>query len=427
MLARTKPHGEGRIVGLIDIGTGKICCMIAAISPDGAGAAEPRLLGFGHQRSKGVKAGIVVNLEETVRAVQAAIGSAERMAGLALDEVYLAVTAGRLRSSFFTASVEVDGGVVEDEHIDRLMAGGEAYVARTGRSILQHDCAGFRLDGSGDVRDPRGLAAARLVADLHAVTVDEATLRNLVLAIERCHLTVAGLLAAPVASALAVATPDERELGVVVVDIGAGTTSFSAWSRGHLRHVDVGLVGGQHVTFDIATALGAPIDESERIKTRMGSLFEAASDTREQISFPLAGQDGAAGPGEGVATRADVRRIMTPRLSRLLRDLSERIGGSPQATAAAHRIVLTGGGSLVPGLADLAANILDRPVRVGRPICPGLPATACQPQFAAIVGLLIALSSAPSGAGAHLRAYRERNVLTGGYIGRLKDWVLGSF
>ncbi|HRD77538.1 MAG TPA: cell division protein FtsA [Hyphomicrobiaceae bacterium] len=429
MLARARPSGEGRIVGLLDIGAGKVCCMIASLSPpaEGANSATVRLLGFGHQRSRGVKAGVVVDLEETVRAVQAAVGAAERMAGLSIDDVYLVVMAGRLKSSLFSAAVQVDRGVVEDEHVARVLAGGEAYLARAGRAIIQHDCVGFRLDGSTNVRDPRGLAGAKLVADLHAVTADEAPLRNLVLAAERCHLTVVGMLSAPAASGLATSTADERELGVVVVDMGAGTTSLAAWSHGRLRHIDVALVGGQHATFDLANALGAPLDEAERIKTRLGTLIAAQSDEREQVSFPLAGNDGLVGPGEGMATRADVRRIIAPRFTRILRDLGQRIAQHPEARAAASRIVLTGGASHLPGLPECAADILDKPVRIGRPMCAGLPATACQPQFAALIGLLVALAATPCDGDPMLRAYRDRNVLTGGYIGRLKEWVIGNF
>ncbi|MEI9900119.1 MAG: cell division protein FtsA [Hyphomicrobium sp.] len=225
MLSRDRTDARSsEVVGLLDIGTSKVACIIAALDPPER-AGEPRrvrVLGFGHLRSRGLKAGVITDLAEAEATVRAAIAQAERMAHLTLEEVFVSVSCGRLHSANFAASVDVPGGVIRADDIDRLTAGAHAYAEREGRMLIHLNRVGFRVDGEPGGHDPRGMAASRLSADLHTVAADEAPVRNLMVVVERCYLSVRALIATPYASALAATTAEERALGVVCIDIGGG-------------------------------------------------------------------------------------------------------------------------------------------------------------------------------------------------------------
>ena len=237
--------------------------------------------------------------------MRAAIAQAERMAHLTLEEVFVSVSCGRLQSSNFSASVDITGGVVRADDIDRLMAGGHAFAEREGRTLIHLNRIGFRVDGAAGSHDPRGMAASRLSADLHTVAADEAPVRNLMLVVERCYLNVRALIATPYASALAATSEEERRLGVTCIDIGGGTATVAAFADGHFIHAATIPVGGHHITLDIAQALQTPLAEAERIKTLYGTMVVAQSDEYETFSYALAGEeDGHARTGdEGAACR----------------------------------------------------------------------------------------------------------------------------
>jgi cell division protein FtsA len=278
-----------------------------------------------------------------------------------------------------------------------------------------------RIDGAGGVSDPRGMSGSRLTVDLHAVTADDMPVRNLMHAVECGHLAVTGLAPAPLAAALAVTTADERRLGVVAVDLGAGTSSFAAFAEGHLVAVGCLPVGGNHVTFDVASALQAPLKEAERIKTLYGTLLSAHSDEHDQLSYQLAGTSDAE---QQQATRAQIRDIIAPRMDAILGLLADRIEAVAVPQALLGRIVLTGGASQLPGLAERAATRLGRPVRLGRPLPhAGLPQSICGPAFAAVVGLAAAALDRETG----VRAEAGRDGQAGGYFGRVGQWIRESF
>ncbi|MEQ1712598.1 MAG: cell division protein FtsA, partial [Hyphomicrobium sp.] len=373
----TRPWGAGQSgpIGVLDIGTSKIVCLIASVDPRGPEHGDiPRatVLGVGHQRSRGVKAGVITDLDDAEEAVRTAVGQAERMAGVTLDAVYVAVSCGRLKSRIFSANADVEAGVVADGDISRAMAGGRAYAERDGRTLVHLNRLGFRLDRTAPVRDPRGMAARQLSADLHAVTADDAPVRNLVMAVERCHLGVAGLIAAPYASALAASTVDERRLGVTVIDLGGGTATMASFADGQLIHADAVPVGGNHLTYDIARALQAPLAEAERIKALYGTLVVASSDEHEAFSYPLAGEEEGA---TNRATRAQLRAVIQPRVAGTMALIAERLARADMASVATGRVVLTGGSSQLVGLGDFAAAALGRPVRAaGVSQIAGLPA-----------------------------------------------------
>ena len=424
MLSRDKTDAKNtEIVGLLDIGTSKVACLIAALEPgDRPGEArKARVLGIGHLRSRGLKAGVITDLAEAEGVVRAAIAQAERMAHLTLDEVFVSVSCGRLQSSNFAASVDIDGGVGRAEDIDRLMTGGHSWAERDGRTLIHLNRIGFRVDGAAGSRDPRGMAAGRLSADLHTVAADEAPVRNLMLVVERCYLSVRALIATPYASALAATSEEERRLGVTCIDIGAGTATVAAFADSHFIHAGSIAVGGHHLTLDIAQALQTPLAEAERIKTLYGTMIVAQSDEHEAFSYALAGEEEGA---RGQTTKANLAGIVRPRMANILALVRERLGQSGVAPYAGERVVLTGGASDLVGLGEFAANTLGRPVRVSRPqASAGLPQGVCSPSFSTVAGLLAVAAAG----GEEATAYRDREALGAGYFGRVGQWLKTGF
>lgn len=421
------------VVGVLDIGTSKIVCLIARVArtaPEPGARTDARsqpgtphatVLGVGHQRSRGVKAGVITDLDEAEAAVRAAVGQAERMAGVTLDAVYVAVSCGRLRSRLFSANADVESGVVGQSDVARAMAGGRAFAERDGRTLVHLNRLGFRLDRISPVRDPRGMAARELSADLHAVTADEAPVRNLLMVVERCHLAVAGLIAAPYASALAASTADERRLGVTVIDLGAGAATMASFIDGQMVHADAVPVGGNHLTYDIARALQTPLAEAERIKSLYGTLIIAGSDEHDAFSYPLAGEEDGA---TNRATRAQLRAVIQPRVAGTMALIAERLARADMASVAAGGIVLTGGASQLVGLGDAAAAVFGRAVRVaGVSQVAGLPAGVSRPAFAVAAGMLASAGSSTRRA----TAWRAESESGNGYLGRVGNWLREGF
>jgi cell division protein FtsA len=424
MLSRDRTEARNtEIVGLLDIGTSKVACVIAALdAPERPG--EPRrvrVLGLGHHRSRGLKAGVIIDLAEAETTVRAAIAQAERMAHQTLEEVFVSVSCGRLQSSNFAATVDVTGGVIRADDIDRLMTGGHAFAEREGRTLIHLNRIGYRVDGVAGAHDPRGLAASRLAADLHTVAADEAPVRNMMLVVERCYLNVRALIATPYASALAATTEEERHLGVTCIDIGGGTATVAAFADGHFIHAATVPVGGHHITLDIAQALQTPLAEAERIKTLYGTMVVAQSDEYEAFSFALAGEDEGA---RGQATKAQLAGIIRPRVASILGLVRERLDKAGILAFAGERVVLTGGASALVGFGEFAANTLGRPARVASPQSSmGLPQGVSSPAFSTVAGLL---AVAASGSG-EAPGVRSREALGGGYFERVGEWLKTGF
>ena len=409
-----------KILGILDIGTSKVAA--AVVMTNIADSSAPvRIIGLGLQRSKGVKAGVLTDLDEAEMAVRAAISQAERSAGVTLDGVSVAVSCGRLKSTHFSANADIHSGIVTDDDVSRMIGGGRAYAERDGRTLLHMNQLGYRLDGAEGVREPRGLAARQLIAHLHAVTADEAPLRNLLLLVERCHLNCDGLIATPYASALSTTTAEEREIGVTCLDLGAGTSTISLFTEGRFVGADVIPVGSQHISFDIAKALQTPLVEAERIKTLYGTLVSAQSDEHECFSYPLAGEE------DGTSyqtTKARLTDVIRPRVAQMLSLVRERLTQNGASAYAVDRLVLTGGASQLLGTAEFTANELGMPVRTTRPhVLPGLPESLGGPQFAALAGLAIAVSQP----GAVYGGFRDSSVLSQGYFGRVGSWLKAGF
>ena len=418
------------IVTALDIGTSKVCCLIGKTSsmPDWFGSNADSIqfdvLGFGHTRAEGLKAGMVTHLDSAEQCIRAAVDAAERMAGLIVEDVHLSVTAGRLKSESFSAGVGLPSGTVRDDDVLRLLVGGRQYAARDRRTVLHALPTDFRLDDNGGISEPRGMCGERLSVDLHTVTADEAATRNLMLCVERCHLGVASLVAAPYSSALSVVTPDEARLGVACIDFGAGTTTLSVMAEGHFLHADAIALGGHGITTDIARTLGAPMEHAERLKTLHGSAFATLSDEREIITFPCV--SGVAQGNINQINKAQLACIVRPRIEEILDLMRHRLAASGFPAEVAQRLVLTGGGSQLTGLVELASNMFGRPARLGRPrVMTGLPPAAAAPDFSAAIGLLLHWARGDEKLGTQTG---QRFLRTGtGYFARVGEWIMENF
>jgi cell division protein FtsA len=419
------------LVAVLDIGTSKIACLIGRLKP--RVSQEPlrrrshaiEILGIGHTRARGIKAGTVIDLAEAEEAVRHAVAAAERMAGVELDSVITSVSAGRLSSELFTATVHVTGPTVTNADIERVLAAGSHHSLREARVVLHSLPIAYALDNERGIRDPRGMLGKRLGVDMHVVTADVAALRNLMLAVENCHLTVEAMVATPYAAGLAVLADDEADLGAAVIDIGAGTTTISVFSGGHFIHTDAFAVGGNHVTMDLARGLTANVADVERLKTLHGSVLAGVSDERDVIPVPAIGADEREPPH--LVSRNNLIGIIKPRMEEILEMARDRLNASPFAADPRGRVVLTGGASQITGLAELATRILGRQVRVGRPLgVAGLPEAAKGAAFAASAGLLVYPQAAHL---EHFEPRRTRQVVTGtnGYFARVGRWLRESF
>lgn len=405
---------------MLEIGSSKVCCIIA--EPDDSAPGQVRAAGFGHVRSSGIKAGVVVDLDEAEQAVRAAVALAERAAGVRLETVHVGVACGRLSSRIFKGRVPLERGVVEDRDVEALYRGAREFAERDGRSLVYLNRLDYLLDGEPGIREPRGMAARQLAAELHAVTADEAPLRNLMLLLARCELGVESLVPTALASAISATSADERRIGVTAVDIGGGTTTLAMFVEGHFVGTDAVPVGGKHVTFDIARDLITPLAEAERIKTLYGTLVVAASDEHERIAYPGADETE---PIRHETTKAHLCGLVQRRYAALLELVRERIERSDAAAVAGEHVVITGGASQTLGLAEFAANVLGRPVRLARPAgIAGIPGAAANPSLSGAIGLI---AVAGFGEQRHFVRAPAAPVLGQSYLGRVERWLRESF
>ncbi|WP_208984951.1 cell division protein FtsA [Stappia sp. TSB10GB4] len=390
---RPLPSRRAVVVSVLDIGSTKVCCLIAKLSPRNDDCVLPgrthsiEVLGYGYQRSRGLKSGVVVDMDAAEQAIRLAVDAAERMAGLTVESLITNVTCGRLTSEIITASVGLASDSVCEADIQRVLSAGSAHTVADGRAVMHALPIAYTLDGNRGIRDPRGMIGRRLGVDMQVVTAEVAPVRNLELCINRGHLTVETMVATPYASGLSTLVEDEAELGVACVDMGGGTTTLSVFVEGQMVHTDAIAVGGHHVTMDIARALSTRLADAERIKTLQGSALPSQADERDLISIPPVDADSDL-PHQ--IPRSMLTRVIVPRVEEIMELVRDRLTASGFAGRVGKRIVLTGGASQLTGLSEVARRVLGRQVRLGRPLgVAGLPEAAKGPAFAAAVGLLI--------------------------------------
>lgn len=428
---RPVPPKKSAILSALDVGTSKVACLIAKLDPMESSdllrgrTHRMRILGIGHTRSRGIKGGVVVDLEEAERAIRLAVDAAERMAGVQVESTIVNMSGGRLSSRHFAGSVKLHNRTITDYEVHRVMDAAASQSATAGRSILHSLPTGYCLDEARHIRDPRGMVGDHLHVDMHVATCDALAQRNSMIAVERGHLRVEAMVATPYASGLSALVDDEAEMGAACIDLGGGTTSVGLFHRGRLVHTDAVAVGGNHITMDLARGLSMRLDDAERLKNLSVSCIETASDDRDLIAIRQVGEDARDYPNQ--IPRSQVIRIVKPRVEEILELVHERLKRAGVGLNAGHRVVLTGGGAQLSGLPDLARRILSKQLRVGRPVgVQGLPESAKSPAFATAVGLLVYPQVA---ALEHFEAPRRRSQATGtdGYFSRVGRWLRDSF
>ena len=372
---------ERYVVGL-DIGTSKICCLIAeAKEADGAD-----IIGIGTTPSKGLRKGVVVDLAATVQALKTAIEEAERMAGYAVERAHVGIAGGHIRSFNSRSVIAIAGRdrEVSRDDVARVVEAASTVSIPPDREVLHTLPQEFVVDGEEGVRDPRGMNASRLEALVHIVTASITSVQNVVNCVNKAGVMVADTVLEQLASADAVLSPDEKELGVAIVDIGGGTTDIAIFERGSIWHTAVLPTGGDHVTSDIAVGLRTPIHEAERIKKKYGCALSTLVPEDEMLEVPVVG-----GRKPRQLSRRTLCEIVQPRVEEtfaLIQDEITRYGFDKSLNAG---VVLVGGGSMLEGMPEIAEQIFDMPVRLAAPFgVGGLSDVVASPAYCTAVGLV---------------------------------------
>lgn len=384
---------KGSVIAALDIGSSKIACFIARVL-DEEGRFE--VLGIGHQASAGIKNGGVVDLQSAETAIRKTVHAAEHMAagamkGYPLREVIINVPGVHALSHNSSVDIDVRGHDVTDHDIRRALARAQkqALEAETAgeRELIHTIATGYALDGQEGVRQPRGMVGESLRVGVHLVTAETTALKNFETCIERSHLDIAALCLSPYAAGLSALVEDEMDLGCTVIDMGGGVTSFAVFSGGAFVYADAVPLGGIHVTSDIARGLTTGVADAERLKNLYGHALAASSDETEMIDVPQIGEERAIQPNH--VPRSLLVGIIQPRLEEIMEMVRARLKDSGADTVAGRRVVLTGGASQLAGLRDLAQMVLDKQVRLGKPIrINGLADAVSGPAFATTAGLL---------------------------------------
>jgi cell division protein FtsA len=429
---RMRPLSSKRtsVVTVLDIGSSKVVCMIGRLTPREESQLLPgrthriEIIGIGHQKSRGMKAGVIADLEAVEGAVRLAVDAAERMAGLTVESLIVNVSAGRLKSDIYSGSIELGGHEVNAADLKRVLAAANQRSMAQDRAIIHSLPTAYTLDGERGINDPTGMFGDLLGLDMHVLSADRAPLKNLELCVNRAHLTVEAMVATPYASGLAALVDDEAEMGCAAIDLGGGTTTISLFAEGKLIHVDAIALGGHHVTMDLARGLSTRVEDAERLKVVHGSALSSAGDDRDVVSIPPIGEDDSDLPTQ--VPRALVTRIVGARVEETLEMIRDRLQRSGHGASIGKRIVLTGGASQLTGLPDVARRILARNVRIGRPMgVAGLPAAAKGPAFSTAAGLMIYPQVA--GMENHGAGQGLFGTSGGGRMARMGRWLKESF
>lgn len=376
------------LIAALDIGSTKVCAAIARVESD----HNLRLLGLGQQISKGLKSGIIVDMEALEISILNAVHSAEEMASETIHHVIVSCSNGML-SEIGDVNVTLSGREVLEDDLKRLFILAQnnlkIHQARSLQplELIHAFPTGYTVDGNRNIRDPRGMFAHQLGVTLHIITLPLTTYKNLVQGVARCHLELSHVVSEPYASALSTLVEDEMDLGVVLVNMGGGTTTYSVFSDGQCVSLGIIPFGGEHITSDVAQGLSTPLSQAERLKTLYGGALLTASDEKETILVPQIGDEGST---QGMqVTKASLNQIICPRVEEIFEHLKAKLDALSLYKGATRRVVLTGGASQMFGLKELAAHVLGRSVRLGRPLhIRGLSESFSNPSFSTVLGLL---------------------------------------
>tara|TARA_R110002020_G_scaffold67179_7_gene176370 strand:- start:29126 stop:30460 length:1335 start_codon:yes stop_codon:yes gene_type:complete len=387
------------VVAILDVGSSKIAALVLRF--DGstrlgeesgisslAGQSGFRVIGAATTRSRGVRFGEISSMSETERAIRTALQAAQKMAGIRVDHVIACFAGGDPRSYGLDAQVTLVDQVVTENDVARVLSSCDVPEYGEGREVLHAQPVNFALDHRSGLIDPRGQLGNELSVDLHMLTVDAQAVQHLAYCIKRCDLELAGIASSAYVSGIASLVEDEQELGAACIDLGGGATGVSIFIKKHMIYSDSIRMGGDHVTSDISMGLQVPMANAERIKTFYGGVQATGMDDREMIE--IGGETGDYEHDRRTASRAELIGIMRPRVEEILEEVRARLDAAGFDHLPSQQIVLTGGGSQIPGLDGLASKILGQQVRLGRPLrVHGLPQAATGPGFSSAVGLAL--------------------------------------
>ena len=402
------------IVGL-DIGTSKIVAIVAEILPEG----RLEIIGMGQSPSRGLKKGVVVNIESTVNAIQRALEEAELMADCKIREVYTGIAGSHIRSLNSHGMVAIKDKEVSQTDIDRVIETAKAVIIPTDQQVLHILTQEFIIDGQEDVREPLGMSGVKLEVKVHIVTGAISAAQNIIKCVRRCGLEVKDLVLQPLASSMAVLSEDEKDLGVCLVDIGGGTADIAVFTGGAIRHTSVIPIAGDQITNDVAMALRTPTADAEELKVKYGCALRQLADAKQMIEV--------LGVGDRPArqlSRQTLAEVIEPRVEELYSLIQAELRRSGFEELLSSGIVITGGSSAMEGMAELGEEVFHMPVRLGMPqYVGGLAEVVRNPRFATGVGLLLA------GMDQHQRHYlatMQDGSMTQ-VFNRMKSWFQGNF
>ena len=401
------------VVGL-DIGTAKVMVVVAEVLPGG----ELKLAGLGIAPSNGLKRGVVVNIDATVQSIQQALKEAELMADCKITRVYTGITGSHIRGINSSGMVAVKDREVTQADVSRVVETATAINISTDQRLLLVEPQEFIIDGQ-DVREPIGMSGIRLEAKVHIVTGAQSAAENIIKCVRRCGLEVERLMLNPLASSMSVLTKDERELGVALVDIGAGTTDVAIFTNGAIRHTAVIPIAGDLITSDIAMALRTPTKDAEEIKVESGHAKQLLVDPNIQVEVP-----GLGDRGPRMLSRQALAGVIEPRIEEIFTLVNHILRDSGYEEVLSSGIVLTGGSCIMPGMVELAEDIFLKPVRRGIPkYSSALADMVAQPRSATAMGLLEeARMARMRGLKVAQKAGSMKTVL-----GQMRDWFVGNF
>ena len=407
-------ESKNLVVGL-DIGTSKIVAIVSEVTPDG----QLNVIGLGTQPSRGLKKGVVVNIEATMASIQRVLEEAELMADCKISEVYTGIAGSHIRGFNSHGMVAIKEKEVTQADIDRVIETAKAIAIPNDQQILHVLPQEFIIDGQDDVKEPLGMSGVRLEVKVHIVTGAVSAAENITKCVRRCGLKVTDLILQPLASALAVLSDDEKELGVCLIDIGGGTTDIAVFTGGSIRHTAVIPIAGDQVTNDIAMALRTPTKEAEDLKRSYGCALKQLASASEIIEVPGVGERG---PRQ--LSRQTLAEVIEPRIEELFALVQANLRQSGFEEMISSGIVLTGGSSVMRGMVELGEEIFHMPVRVGAPsYVGGLADVVRNPRYSTAVGLLL------EGREQFIRQELLRSQISGmqSVIERMKNWWKSNF
>jgi cell division protein FtsA len=390
-----RAKGPEPVVGL-DVGTTKICAVIGRPKPGGG----LDVIGVGSAPSRGLRRGVVVNIDSTVEAIKQAVADAEQMAGIDVARVWAGVAGGHIRSLNSRGVVAISGREreVSAADVERAVEAARAINVPQDREIIHVLPQTFAVDDADGVREPIGMSGVRLEVEVHIVTAAVTSVQNVVRAVNRAGLTVQDVVLEPIASAEAVLFPDEKELGVVLIDIGGGTTDMALFRDGAIWHTAIIPLGGDHITNDVGVGLRTPMADAEDLKKRYGCAVTAMVPAEETVDVPSVG-----GRKARQLSRQVLSEIIQPRVEEIVTLVARELTRTGFQDAATAGIVVTGGTSIMEGIPELAEAIFDQPVRRGVPgDIGGLADVVRSPIHATAVGLALHGARRPAGVGAQL-------------------------